>query len=66
MKNKARMLLGMAAVMAAQYPHLPVASYNSQFKPYVPARRNTPEIEAWNRAVERRKAEKRARKGGAA
>ena len=66
MKSRAQMLLVMGAVMAAQYPYLPVAGHNSQFKPYAPARRNTPEIEAWNRAVEERKAERRARKGAAA
>lgn len=66
MKSKAQMLMTMGAVMAASAPHLPAATYGNYFKPSAPAKRNTPEIEAWNRAVEERKAERRARKGAAA
>ena len=66
MNTVEEMLLVMGAVMAASAPHLPAATYENYFKPSAPAKRNTPEIEAWNRAVEERKAERRARKGAAA
>lgn len=66
MKSKASMLMKIGAAMMAAAPHLPAATYENYFKPSAPAKRNTPEIEAWNRAVEERKAERRARKGAAA
>lgn len=55
-------IMAMAAVAVAQAPHLPPATYRNYFKP-TGRRFNTPEIEAWNQAVEQRKAEKRARRG---
>lgn len=56
-----RMLMA-AALAAAQAPHLPPAAYSSYFKPTGRRRLNTPEMEAWNQQVEKRKAEKRARR----
>lgn len=56
-------IMAMAAVAVAQAPHLPPATYRNYFKPTGRRRINTQEIEAWNQAVEERKAEKRARRG---
>lgn len=61
--RKMNKLMSMACMMLAASPHLPPAAYASYFSRTAPGRRNTAEIDAWNKAVDQRKAEKRARRG---